>query len=264
MKSSLTVWSVSRAQDAGYLALADISVLAAELGADYRIVGGHMVSLLVEAFGANGAPGRETADADFAAAAPVISDDRLLPALMMRNYQPVAGNRFVRTVGQELQLTIDVLVPSYTGRHEPNQPVGQLVVDAVPGLSLALARPGLELTLSIQLREPSLAAEAGLPTVFPVLVPDPLAALALKAVTWSSRHHPRDAVDVWRLLEVASAASLCPQDWNDSGVRGDARRILNDGFGRRTASGTRDATSAPVSRTRVASLVQQHVGQPSG
>lgn len=63
MNIDLTLWSASRAQDAGYLALADICGLAAHLGADYRIVGGQMVSLLVEAFTATGAPARETADA---------------------------------------------------------------------------------------------------------------------------------------------------------------------------------------------------------
>ena len=240
-----------------------------------------MVSMLVEAFEATAAPARETADADFAATAPVVADARLLPALTARGYRMVAGNRFVRTLapadprahpdgapdvpGDEdgLALTIDVVVPSFTTRHEPNQPVGDLVVDAIPGLSYALARQAVEIAVSIRLREPSLATAAGLPTDFTVPVPDPLAALALKALAWASRRTERDAVDVWRLLEVASAAHLAPADWRDTAVRGDARRVLNDSFGRRNSGGTTTATSDPVCRLRVASLVQQHVGRPA-
>jgi hypothetical protein len=43
----LTLVSTSRAADAGYLALADLAQIATAMDADYRIVGGHMVTLLV-------------------------------------------------------------------------------------------------------------------------------------------------------------------------------------------------------------------------
>ena len=49
---SLGLISTSRAADAGYMTLADLSPLAAELDLDYRIVGGHMVTLLVAVYGA--------------------------------------------------------------------------------------------------------------------------------------------------------------------------------------------------------------------
>jgi hypothetical protein len=162
-----------------------------------------------------------------------------------------------------LVLTIDVLVPSHSARHEPNQPVGQLTVDAIPGLSLALARPAIAITVTAQPREPTPADTVNLPTTFPVLVPDPLSALAVKALAWASRHSSRDAVDVWRLLEVASAAELAPTHWSDTGVRGDARRILNADFGRRNTGGTTRATTDPTARLRIAGLVQQHVGKPT-
>lgn len=67
--------STSRAADAGFLTLADVSSIALGLGVDYRIVGGHMVTLLVAAYGvADQVPMRETADADFAALPEVIAD----------------------------------------------------------------------------------------------------------------------------------------------------------------------------------------------
>ncbi len=136
----------------------------------------------------------------------------MLGVLTERGYEMESGNRFVRTVGQPnlsapadhphdlpadggsnedpLVLTIDVLVPSYSARHEPNQPVGELTVDAIPGLSLALARPTIAITVTAQLREPTLADTVNLPTTFRVLVPGPLSALAVKALAWASRHSP--------------------------------------------------------------------------
>jgi hypothetical protein len=45
----LTLVSTSRAADAGYLALADLADIAGTMNVEYRIVGGHMVTLLVKA-----------------------------------------------------------------------------------------------------------------------------------------------------------------------------------------------------------------------
>jgi hypothetical protein len=50
--TSLDLIAGSRAEEAGYLALADISRLAEQTGIDYRIVGGQMVGLHVAASGA--------------------------------------------------------------------------------------------------------------------------------------------------------------------------------------------------------------------
>lgn len=67
MSSRLVLASTSRAQDAGLLALADVASVAADLAVEYRVVGGHMVSLLVAHYAVVGVPERETADADFGA-----------------------------------------------------------------------------------------------------------------------------------------------------------------------------------------------------
>jgi hypothetical protein len=48
---SVSLVSISRATDAGFLTLADVSAIAVDLAVDYRIVGGHMVTLLVAAYG---------------------------------------------------------------------------------------------------------------------------------------------------------------------------------------------------------------------
>lgn len=200
-----------------------------------------------------------------------LADQALVAALDQRGYRQVAGNRFERSLpteaapatgpGQSLSLAIDVLVPSFTHRHLPNQEVGDLVVDAIPGLALALARPPTSIDVTVELRDPRLAEQAGLPDIFTVRVPDPISALVVKALAWASRKADRDAADVWRLLEVAAATGITPNDWDHPGARADARHVLNDSFGRRNAYGATAATSNPASRTRIASLVQQHVGR---
>ncbi|GAA3738583.1 hypothetical protein GCM10022225_21940 [Plantactinospora mayteni] len=93
----ISIVSTSRAADAGYLTLADLSMIAATLGVDYRIVGGHMVTLLVAVHGvADQVPMRETADADFAALPAVIADPRLPPALTRHGYLPRGAANPVR------------------------------------------------------------------------------------------------------------------------------------------------------------------------
>lgn len=117
----ISLVSTSRASDAGFLALADLADIAAALRSDYRIVGGHMVTLLVARHGvANQVPLRETADADFAAMPTVIADPRLPATLIERGYLAEgAANRFTRGTQDphgRLDLVIDILAPSFRGR----------------------------------------------------------------------------------------------------------------------------------------------------
>jgi hypothetical protein len=251
----LSLLSTSNAQDAGYLALADVAALAGGLGLDFRIVGGHMVSLLVSAYEASGAPARETADADMGATFDVFADERLRPAILERGYEAVAGNRFSRTDAVGRQLVIDLLAPSYDGRHRPNQAHGDFVLDEVPGLSLALALPASVLDLEVEL-------SAGQSLSFDVPVPPPVPALAMKAEAYRSRLLDKDAVDIWRLLEVAERAGVTPADWERPGIRTDARRVLHEYFGRRNAAGTFAAAREDEIRTRIAYLTMTHVGRP--
>ncbi len=180
--SALTLTSSSRSEDAGYQALTDVAAVARELGADYRLVGGHMVSILVALHGVTGVPHRETNDADLGAAFSVIADQRLIDTLTDLGYRrPGASNRFVRPIEDNLDAVIDVLAPSYTGRHEPNQHHGSLVVDEIPGLANALATPPVVVEI-----EGRLCTGVTLRTT--TSLPSPLPALCLKALAWRSRH----------------------------------------------------------------------------
>lgn len=150
--SALILTSTSRSADAGYRALTDVAAVARELDADYRLVGGHMVSILVALYGVTDVPHRETNDADLGAEFSVIADQRLIDSLTDLGYRrPGASNRFVRPIEDNLNAVIDVLAPSYTGRHEPNQRHGSLVVDEIPGLAYALAKPPVHVEIEARL-----------------------------------------------------------------------------------------------------------------
>ncbi|WP_433531663.1 hypothetical protein ACQPYA_06120 [Micromonospora sp. CA-263727] len=218
----IVVTSTSRAADAGFRTLADLAGIAATLDVDYRIVGGHMVTLLVALHDVTEqVPLRETADADFAALPTVIADPRLPAALLERGYRPrEAANRFTRdftdTQGN-LSLVIDILAPSYLGGLVPNQRHGELVVDEVPGLALALNRPPELLDVEVRL---TTAEDLRMR----LALPDVTSALCLKAFAYRGRFAAKDAVDLWRLLNAAHASGLHAADWLDQGYRASSRR----------------------------------------
>ncbi len=182
MTRRVVIASASRAQDLGYQALSDVVAVTTSLDVDYRLVGGHMVALLVAAYEVSDAPERETADADLGASFEVVSDARLPQALRDLGYAAVSGNRFTRALsrGPSDELVIDILAPSRTGRHEPNQEAGELVVDAIPGLGYALAAKPTPLEVEVTLTTSE-------QRTFEVLLPSPLAALCLKLLAFNSR-----------------------------------------------------------------------------
>ncbi len=231
-------------------------MVATRLGVDYRLIGGNAVTLLGACYGVGDlVPPRDTADADFGAAHDVVADPRLPAALAELGYRRTSGNRFSRAhadaVG-ELDVSIDVLAPSPVGRLIGNQSHGELVVDEVPGLAMALSRPSTPLTIEVRLT-------SGLSVTAELDLPDVLSALCLKAYAYSGRSQPRDALDIWRLLEAASAAGVRPAAWPDEPAAGDAARILHAHFGRPMARGLADATRFWPHQTRIRALVARLV-----
>jgi hypothetical protein len=243
----LPIAATSRAQDAGYLALADLADIAADLAADYRIVGGQMVSLLVAFSGATGVPERSL-DADFGIPYQVAADRRLTDGLAARGYQPEgAANRFAR-IDANRELIIDVLAPSYTSRLRTRQTHGHLVLDEIPGLSYALASAPVSIELDATLSD-------GKALSFTVTLPNVIAALAVKAFAYAGRADAKDALDIWRLLEAARAMGVTPADWPTSPTPAEARTLLISDFGTAAGQGARNAVAAPQARTRIAALL---------
>jgi hypothetical protein len=61
--------STSNAEDAAWLAVADVAGIATDLGIDYRLIGGNSVALLVQVHdAATQVPGRATAEPTWAPA----------------------------------------------------------------------------------------------------------------------------------------------------------------------------------------------------
>lgn len=245
--------SASRAEDAGYLALADVAAVTEQLNADYRLIGGHMVTLLVVAHQVTGVPTRTTSDADLGADFSVVSDDRLIEALTELGYgRPEASNRFIREIDHETKAVIDILAPSFTGKHEPNQPHGNMVVDEIPGLSYALAAPPTQITVTADLT-------TGAQVTTTVLLPSPWSALCLKLLAWGSRVNDKDATDIWRLLAVCDAAGIRPAQWPTTITSRDALEVLRQ-ITRPGSLSLRRLTPDRATQTRIRALAHRVTG----
>lgn len=248
--------STSRAMDAGHLAAADIEAITRTAQIESRLVGGNSISLLVWAYGMTGTvPDRETNDADLGVPALAAASEELVDALQRCGYEQAQGNRFIRDVDHDsgqLTLTIDVLIPSYSGRLETNQPFGDLSVDAIPGLSVAIARPAI-------LVEVTTTLTTGENLTYEVQLPNPIAALCMKAYAYRWRFADRDAIDIWRLLEVVRAAGFTKDDWPAGVVGRDSSKVLRDHFATPKGGGVVAATKEAAEQTRIRALVQSLV-----
>lgn len=251
--AALVLVSGSLASDAAHLASRDIAAVADDLRVDYRLVGGNAVTLLTYVHHVDAAvPLRETADADLGAHLEVLGEPALLEAMTGLGYTQREGNRFVRhaaSPGGPLELAVDVLAPSRTGRLETNQPVGALVVDAVPGLPLALRMPATWAHVTVTLT----AAET---LTYTVALPHVLAMLAMKAHAFAGRMATRDAVDIWRLLEAAHAAGYGPVDWPRGASTSDTHTLLRRHFTLPSSAGMNALRSTSADQARVRLLTQ--------
>lgn len=148
--TELRLHSTSQAEDAGFLAMRDIAVVADNTRIEYRIVGGQMVRLHVALAGVPEPTVRVTQDADMGVAAASARNPALVAGMEALGYtRPGASNRFIRTTEDGLSLVIDVLAPAWGRRMVTNQPHGEIALDEIPGLSLALASPGEQIDLTV-------------------------------------------------------------------------------------------------------------------
>jgi hypothetical protein len=137
--------------------------LSAVMGAQpYRVIGGHMVTMLVARWGLGSELYRETSDADLGVPPLVVQSPELVDQLMARGYERRSGNRFGRpmhdvpvsifgALATIPEATIDILVPAYTGRPRNDKKFGtHLVTTEVPGLATALRRPPVVMSLRLR------------------------------------------------------------------------------------------------------------------
>jgi hypothetical protein len=254
----LALASTSRAADGGYLALADLAEIAATLDVDYRIVGGHMVTLLAGVYGVSEQVIlRETLDADFGAPPEVVADPRLPRALRERRYStPGAANRFVcqENAHRHPDRVIDILAPSFEGRLLSGRQHGGLVVDEIPGLAFALNRPPIEVELGVRL---SYGSDIGMRLVLPDLV----GALCIKALAYRGRFADKDAVDLWRLMNAAYAAGLRADSWPGTVTGRRAAEVFERFFSRRRAAGLKQVSNRRDDQLRMQAMTFAVVGR---
>ena len=139
------------------------------------------------------------------------------------------------------------------GRHRANRQHGDLYVDEIPGLSYALSQPGVALDIEAVLTD-------GRDLAMSVIVPGPVPALCLKALGYGSRYELKDALDVWRLLEVVYATKSVGQGWPTTTEARDAKTVLRRHFLERDDAGVRDVANDKATQTRARALVQDIVG----
>ena len=174
----------SVADDVGFVALRDLGRVVA--GDNYRIIGGHMVMMLVARWALGPDLYRQTQDTDLGVPPTAVANPAIIHRLTALGYERRAGNRFARPmsdipiwlIGAEApkpEAVVDILVPSYTSRLRQNRRFGDhLVTTEVPGLASALQNPAIEMSLELhRLNGDLLDVE--------VSVADEVSALVLKA-----------------------------------------------------------------------------------
>jgi hypothetical protein len=265
--------ATSVADDLGYVALTDLAQALGGLTEDYRVIGGHMVTVLAARWQLGHELYRETGDVDLGVPPIVAREHNLVSRLKDLNYLQVAGNRFARGLTDipagmkerggsgDPEALIDVLVPAYTGRARENVQVGEdLFTTEVPGLQLALARPPVTLTLELR-RLNGEMLQCELPFA------DEVSALVLKGLATRVWSKDTDISDIWRCLEIAFAAGVGPEAFA-SGVRAESANLIRSLFGsHRNApitaltSGQRlSAEAADVRFTRIKALIARVLG----
>jgi hypothetical protein len=261
----IALGAASVADDLGYVALADLARALGGITEDYRVIGGHMVTVLAARWQLGHDLYRETGDVDLGIPPIVARNHNLVNRLKDLSYAQVAGNRFARGLAdipagtkerngsRGPEALIDVLVPAYTSRPRENVQVAEdLFATEVPGLHQALARPPVTIDLEMR-RLNGEVLQCELPFA------DEVSALVLKGLATKVRSKDTDIADIWRCLEIAFAAGVGPESFTGS-VRAESAEVIRSLFSSRRnapmsafASGQRlsvDAVDARLTRTR--------------
>jgi hypothetical protein len=239
----------SVAQDLAFVGLRDVEELFFRVQDPQAVlIGAQMVTLHAYRWGLGAELYRESRDADTGVTTVGLRDGTLLPRIEQLGYARMSGNTFEKPVpdipgGSDAvpsTAQIELLAPAFTSRPRENVQLGAFVVTEVPGLATAMKR-----TVTVHLRLTRLNGES---SDIAVVLPDEAGCLVLRAHAWQKRLQDRDAIDVWRALEIASRAGLGPTAF--AGPARAAAQIVRDSFAGLTSPGV---TAVMAGRTLVPS-----------
>ena len=233
--NKLKLQASSAAQDVGFVALFDLCEILKETGLEEKsvVIGGHMMGLHVERWGLS--MPRLTKDSDLGTWKPSFYDDAIIEQLKARGYEAIRSNRYGKEVTdlpietkdshEEYEALIDLLVPASKTRARKNIKAGVITTIEVPGLAEALTRP----VVAFDLEMTRLNGE----TLFTrISIPDEASALVLKALAWRERNADKDAVDIWRGLELCFISGVSATDFEVGEMKA-AVEVIVSAFGKR-------------------------------
>lgn len=249
----ISVFATSAADALGYRG--QHAVAQAAKGNNYRIVGGHMVRLLLHFYPAAKAIARSTTDADTAIGSLEIAAP-MAQNFLAQNFTKEGGNLFYQEIAAEQRVEINLLAPR-TGNSPGIRPqtvpgVGQ--IDTLPELAYIFNHSPLVLDVKADLG-------GGEILLYQTLIPNLEEALVLKAFAWSERHKDKDLADLNTLLEIREAhpeVSWRLNEPNLIGFRKDTVLILQTLIGMLSKKRTRFSVPDTVDRLRLAALITKH------
>lgn len=251
--------AMSNADELGYLGQQAVSEAVAP-GGDYRIVGGHMVRLLLAVHPTPAATPRSTLNAD----APVGDIEVIGPlvdGLLAQDFVKKGGIVFRKQADGpdsiEVNLLLSRLSHSQGLGYRGVEGVGQ--VDTLPELSFVMMSEPMVLDVTAELRD-------GREIAYRTRIPDVEAAVVLKAHAWKARRmrDDKDLADLSTLLEIRHAYPDVRWKLDGPGLQGfrrDSARILHDLASTITRRHACYKVPATVDRKRVAALIQQYVAR---
>lgn len=264
--TQLALRADSVAQDLAFVALRDVEQLFFRVKEPQAVlIGAQMVTLHAYRWGLGAELYRESRDADTGVTLVGLKDETLLPRIEQLGYSRTSGNTFEKPVidlpvgareGDPPVAQIELLAPAFTSRARENVRLGALTVTEVPGLATAMRT-----TVRAQLRLIRLNGET---SDILVVLPDEVGCLVLRAHAWKLRLQDRDAIDVWRALEIATRAGVSSAVFG--GPAQEAAEIIRSAFGSTAAPGVQAVMSGRTlvpsapNATRVVALVRAVLG----
>ena len=253
----LRVVAMNNADELGYLGQQAVAE-AVSPDDDYRIVGGHMVRLLLKAYPTSAATPRSTLDAD-AAVGDVEVIGPLSVRLVAQDFVKDGGNIFRKQVGGEKPIEINLLLSrldhSQGVRQRTVEGVGQ--VDTLPELSWAMASEPLVLDVTAVLLD-------GRTITYRTRIPDIEAAVVMNAHAWKSRRmqSDKDLADLRTLFEIRHAYRELPWRLDEPDLRGfrkDGARALHELASTVTRKSAMYRVPAHLDRKHLAALINRYV-----